>query len=96
MLQGEIARGHTNHSSRRVLNFMRFDRDSGHFVPTEKRKQNHVTVGYKVDAYNHRILQGMLDKDEGLNEARVQMLPTKVMDRGWQTRGPLWYVGAGS
>ena len=51
MVQGEAASG-----TRRVLKHMRYNRDSGHFVPTEKTKQNPVVVGYKVDTDNHSIL----------------------------------------
>ena len=40
MMQEEAARGHASQRSRRVLKHMRYDKDSGHFVPTEKRKQN--------------------------------------------------------
>jgi hypothetical protein len=54
MVQGEAASG-----TRRVLKHMRYDRDIVHFVPTEKRKQNCVVVGYKADTDKHRILQEM-------------------------------------
>ena len=39
MLQGEVARGHANQRSRRVLKHMRYDQSSGHFVPTEKGRR---------------------------------------------------------
>ena len=65
MMQGEAARGQSNQSSRMVLKHMRYDRESGHFVPTEKRKQNRVEVGYTVDRDNHRILQEMLNNANG-------------------------------
>ena len=42
MMQGEDAR------TRRVLKHMRYFKDSGHFLATEKKKQNRVTVGYQV------------------------------------------------
>ena len=80
MMQGEDARGHAFNRTRRVLKHMRYDKDSGHFVATEKRKQNRVTVGYQVDADNHRILKGMLDKANGL-ETMIQSLPNEVVNR---------------
>ena len=60
---------------------MRYYKDSGQFVPTEKMKQNRVTVGYQdqVDADNHSILQGMLDKAGGVTETMVQRFPTTVV-----------------
>jgi hypothetical protein len=81
LVQGEAVRGHTNLRSRRVLMHMRYNKDSGHFMPTEKRKQNRVVVGYHVDADKHRILQEMLNNADGLTEGMVQRLPTKVVDR---------------
>jgi hypothetical protein len=53
MMQGEDARGHTFKRTRRDLMHMRYDKESRHFVATEKRKQNLLTVGYQVDADNH-------------------------------------------
>ena len=81
MMQGEAARGQSNQSSRMVLKHMRYDRESGHFVPTEKRKQNRVEVGYTVDRDNHRILQEMLDNANGVSEGMTQRLPDRVVNR---------------
>ena len=60
---------------------MRYDRDSGQFVPTEKGKQNRVVVGYMVDKDNHRILQEMLDNANGVSEGMTQRLPDRVVNR---------------
>ena len=60
---------------------MRYDNDSGHFVATEKKKQNCMTVGYQVDTDNHRILQGMLEKVDVVTETRIHCLPKKVVNR---------------
>ena len=56
---------------------MRYDRDSGHFVPMEKRKQNRVVVGYKVDSDNHRILQEMLATPMGSQREGHRGSPTR-------------------
>ena len=70
---------------------MRYDSDSGHFVPTEKRKQNPVVVGSKVDTDNHRILQEMLADANGVTEGTTQRLPDKDVNRySWRTQGLPW------
>jgi hypothetical protein len=80
LVQGEAARGAANQKHRRVLKHMRYDKDSGHFVPTEKKKLNRV-VGYEVDHDKHRTLREMLNTDNGVSELIVQVLPTTVVDR---------------
>ena len=81
MMQVEDPRGHAFKKTRRFRKHMQYDKDIGHFVATDKRKQNRVTVGYLVDADNHRILQGMLDKADRLSETMIQNLPNKVVNR---------------
>ena len=81
MMQVEDARRHAFKRSSGVLKHMRYDKDSGHFVPTEKKKQNPVTGGYQVGADNQGILQGMLDKADGVVETMVQSFPNKVVNR---------------
>ena len=66
IVQGEAARGAANQRSRRVLKHMRYDKNSGHFVPTEKRKLNRMVVGYQVNQDNHRVLQEMLNNANGV------------------------------
>ena len=60
---------------------IRYDRDSGNFVPTYKRKQNRVVVGYTVDTDNRRILQEMLNDANRVSEGMTQRLPNKVVNR---------------
>ena len=80
-VQGRAARGAVNQEHRMVLKHMRFDRASGHFVPTEKRKLNRVVVGYEVDNDNHRVLREMLDTANGVSKDMAQMLPTMTVDK---------------
>ena len=81
IMQGEAARGTAKQEHSRVLKHMRFDKDSGHFVPTEKRKLNRVVVGYEVDHDNHRTLRKMLNTANGASEDMAQALPTMTVDR---------------
>ena len=60
---------------------IRYDRDSGNFVPTYKRKQNRVVVGYTVDTDNRRILQEMLNDANRVSEGMTQRLPDRVVNR---------------
>jgi hypothetical protein len=60
---------------------MRYDKNSGHFMPTEKRKLNCMVVGYKVDHDNHRTLKEMLNNANGVSEGMVQALPTTAVDK---------------
>ena len=59
-MQEEAPGRAANQKHRSVLNHMRYDKDSGHFMSTE---------GYKVDHDNHRTLQEMLDNANGVSEA---------------------------
>ena len=82
-----------------VLKHMRYDKTSGHFMPIEsRRKQNHMMVRYKVDEANHRVLQEMLNKAEGVRIGFYLGLPRI---RGWTrnlqlTRWQVWSVEGGS
>ena len=68
------ARGHS-----RKLHHMRFDRSSGHFRPTERRKQNRMVATYSVDREQYKNLSVVLN--EGVMDDRVEKLTTGTVDR---------------
>ena len=47
-------------ASRRVLKHMKFDKRSGHFIPSERKKLNRMQITVKVDEQNFRVLHEML------------------------------------
>jgi hypothetical protein len=79
--QRKSAKGSVNHKHRRVLKHMRFDKVSGNFVPTEKRKINRVMVRYEVDHSNHKVPKEMLAHANGVTEDQVVELPTMTLER---------------
>ena len=64
LVQGKAAKGAAKQEHRRVLKHMRFHKDSGNCIPTEKRKLNRVVV---VDNDNHRTLREMLNTANGVS-----------------------------
>jgi hypothetical protein len=79
--QGKVAKGAINQEHRRVLKHMRFDKVSGNFVPTEKRKMNRVMVSYDIDHSNHKVLKEMLNHANGVTEDQAVELPTMTLER---------------
>ena len=61
------------------LRHMKFDKASGHFVPTEKRRQNRVMATYAVDKEQYRNLSTMLN--EGFVESRTEQLIQKTVNK---------------
>ena len=68
------ARGH-----RKKLHHMRFDRTSGHFRPTERRKQNRMVAKYSVDREQYKKLSVVLN--EGVVDDRAEQLTTGTVEK---------------
>ena len=64
---------------RRRLHHMRFDKASGHFRPTERRKQNRMMAKYSVDREQYKNLSIVVN--EGGVDNRVEQLSTGTVDR---------------
>ena len=66
-------------ASRRVMKHMRYDKNSGQFVPNKRKKQNRVQVTVKVDEKNFKVLHGMLHHASGDKVAKEIRVPDKRM-----------------
>jgi hypothetical protein len=60
---------------------MRFDKVSGIFVPTERRKMNRVMASYEVDNSNYKVLKGTLNHANGVSEDLALELPTETFEQ---------------
>ena len=52
----EVGHGNSPRRFSRKLHHLKFDETSGHFVPTERRKQNRMMATYSVDKEHYKNL----------------------------------------
>ena len=65
---------------RRVLKHMRYDKQSGNFVPSNQKKLNRMSVSLKVDQRNHTVLWEMLDHAAGVEASKRAKLRAKATE----------------
>ena len=61
---------------------MKYDKISGHFIPSESRKKlNRMQITVKVDEQNFRVLHEMLGHEAGVKGIKEIRVPDKRMHR---------------
>ena len=60
---------------------MNYKKNSGHFVPGDRKKLNRMQVTVKVDEKNFKVLHGMLEHASGVKGNNSVRVPDKRMYR---------------